>query len=519
MWHVTKNDVYFCGVPHLFLLFRILKLLVNKLRGDLYMTNTYLNYIDGEWVSAQSGEVYSSISPSNSSIVLGYFQNSDERDIEKAVEVAENAFKTWSKVAAPERGEVLFKLINLLEEQKEELASIITKEVGKTYKNSLGEVLKTVEAMKQFSGEATRLTGETIPSYDPNIFGYTVKEPIGVVGVIAPYNFPLGIGIWKIAPAIIAGNTVIFKPASNTSLISVKIVELFEKAGVPKGVINMVTGPGGVIGPAIGNHPKIKAVSFTGSTEVGLALGRNVTNRGGKMQAEMGGKNASIILEDVDLDEVIKNVVISGFFDNGQRCTGTSRLIVPRSISKNVISKLVESAQSLNIGDGFDDKSDNGPIIDENQMNLYLEHIKQAIEDGAVLECGGKRLTDEGRDKGFFVAPTVFSNVNREMRIFREEIFAPVIAVIEVDSYEEALEVANDSEFGLSSTIYTKDLAKAMHFVKHIETGVTHVNIPSNYFENQYPFGGKKASSLGPREQGSTALDFWTEIKTVYIKA
>ncbi len=414
---------------------------------------------------------------------------------------------------------MLFKLINLLEEQKEELATIITKEVGKTYKNSLGEVQKTIEAMKQFSGEATRLTGETIPSNDPHIFGYTVREPLGVVGVIAPYNFPLGIGIWKIAPAIVAGNTVVFKPASNTSLISIKIIELFEKAGVPKGVINMVTGPGGVIGGAIGHHPKIKAVSFTGSTEVGLALGRAVTNRGGKMQAEMGGKNASIILEDVDLDETIKNVVISGFYDNGQRCTGTSRLIVPRSISKEVITRLVNAANSLTIGDGFDERSDNGPIIDENQLNLYLEHVNHATQDGAVLECGGKRLTENGLDKGYFIVPTVFSNVNREMRIFKEEIFAPVIAVIEVDSYEEALEVANDSEFGLSSTIYTKDLTKAMHFVKHIETGVTHVNIPSNYFENQYPFGGKKASSLGPREQGSTALEFWTEYKTVYIRA
>lgn len=483
------------------------------------MSETYFNYIDGEWVQAISGELFTSINPADADSILGYFQKSDERDVEIAIEAAEKTFKTWSKMAVPERGEVLFKLINLLEEQKEELATIITKEVGKTYKNSLGEVQKTIEAMKQFSGEATRLTGETIPSNDPAIFGYTVREPLGVVGVIAPYNFPLGIGIWKIAPAIVAGNTVVFKPASNTSLISIKIIELFEKAGVPKGVINMVTGPGGVIGQAIGNQPKIKAVSFTGSTEVGLALGRAVTNRGGKIQAEMGGKNASIILEDADLDETINNIVISGFFDNGQRCTGTSRLIVPRAISKEVITRLVEAAESLTVGDGFDENVDNGPIIDENQLQLYLDHIHDSIQDGAVLECGGKRLMDHGREKGYFLAPTVFSNVKQEMRIFREEIFAPVIAVIEVDSYEEALEVANDSEFGLSSTIYTKDLEKAMHFVKHIETGVTHVNIPSNYFENQYPFGGKKASSLGPREQGSTALEFWTEYKTVYIKA
>lgn len=483
------------------------------------MVQTYFNYINGEWVLAQSSEVYASINPANTEEVLGYFQKSDERDVELVIQVAEQAFKTWSQVAVPERGDVLFNLIYLLEEQKEELATIITKEVGKTYKNSLAEVNITIDAMKQFSGEATRLKGETVPSKNAEIFGYTVREPLGVVGVIAPYNFPLGIGIWKIAPAIVAGNTVIFKPASNTSLISVKIIELFEQAGVPKGVINMVTGPGGVIGRAIGNHPKIKAVSFTGSTDVGLALGRAVTSRGGKMQAEMGGKNASIILEDVDLDETIQNVVISGFFDNGQRCTGTSRLIVPRSISKEVINRLVEVANTLHITDGFDEKVDNGPVIDENQLNLYLKHVDLAIEEGATLECGGKRLTDNGREQGYFVGPTVLSGVTPEMTIFKEEIFAPVIAVIEVDSYEEALDVANDSDFGLSSTIYTKNLEKAMHFVKHIQTGVTHVNIPSNYFENQYPFGGKKASSLGPREQGSTALDFWTEYKTVYIKA
>lgn len=298
-----------------------------------------------------------------------------------------------------------------------------------------------------------------------------------------------------------------------------KIIELFEEAGVPAGVINMVTGSGGVIGKAIGNHPKIKAASFTGSTDVGLTLGKAVTQRGAKMQSEMGGKNASIILEDADIDETIENVVISGFLDNGQRCTGTSRLIVPKSISKKIIVKLVKRAESIVVADGFQENAENGAIIDENQLNTYLNAVEVSVSEGAKVECGGKRLTDQGKDKGYYVAPTVISNVTRDMKIFRDEIFAPVIAVIEVDSYEEALEVANDSDFGLSSTIYTNDLKLAMHFVRNIETGVTHVNIPSNYFENQYPFGGKKASSLGPREQGSTAMDFWTDYKTVYIKA
>lgn len=483
------------------------------------MINTYNNYINGEWVASKSGETFKSTNPADHSEVLGYFQYSDAEDVEEAVRVCKEAFHPWSRTAVPKRGKILFKLIRLLEEEKENLAEIITKEVGKTYKNAVGEVNKTIEAMEQFSGEATRLKGETVPSQDADIFAYTVKEPLGVVGVIAPYNFPLGIGIWKIAPAITAGNTVVFKPASNTSLISVKIIELFEKAGVPRGVINMVTGSGSIIGKVIGSHPEIKAVSFTGSTEVGMALGRAVTSRGGRMQAEMGGKNASIVLEDADIDTAVENIVISGFLDNGQRCTGTSRLILVRGIAEAVTEKLVKQAEALKISDGFDKDADNGAYIDENQTNLYLKYIEQSKADGAEVVFGGKRLMTNGRDKGCFVAPTVITGVTRDMPIYKDEIFAPVIAVTVVDSYEEALEAANDSAFGLSSTIYTRDLNRAMDFVRRIETGVTHVNIPSNYFENQYPFGGKKSSSLGPREQGSTALDFWTDYKTVYIKA
>lgn len=483
------------------------------------MTPVYNNYINGKWTPSVTGETYESINPANTSEVLGIFQSSNEKDVETAIVSAESAFASWAHTAVPERGDVLFRLIRLLEEQQEELASIIALEVGKSLREANGEVRKTIEAMKQFSGEATRMTGETVPSHDPDIFAYTIREPLGVVGVIAPYNFPLGIGIWKIAPAIIAGNTVIFKPASNTSLISVKIMELFEQAGVPAGVINMVTGPGGVIGNAIGNHPKIKAVSFTGSTSVGMALGRAVGGRGAKMQAEMGGKNPSIILEDADLDEVVENLVISSFLDNGQRCTGTSRIIALRPIAEELTEKLAARAKKLVIGDGFDDGVDNGPVIDEGQLNTYLHYVQTAKDEGAELKFGGRRITENGMDRGYFVEPTIFSCVTKDMTIFKEEIFGPVVGVTVVDTYEEALELANDSDFGLSSTVYTNNLKKAMHFVKHIQSGVTHVNIPSNYFENQYPFGGKKESSIGPREQGSSTLDFWTDYKTVYIKA
>ena len=478
----------------------------------------YQNYINGEWVSSITGELYESINPARTSEVVGKFPKSSVEDVRLAIAAAKEAFPGWSNTAAPVRGEVIFKLINLLEEQKEELATIITKEVGKSIGLARGEVTKTIQAMKQFSGEATRLSGETLPSYDEGIFAYTVREPLGVVGVIAPFNFPLGIGVWKIAPAIIAGNTVVFKPASTTSLISVKIIELFEQAGVPAGVVNMVMGSGSVIGKEFGENKELKAVSFTGSTDVGVALGKAVTQHGGKMQAEMGGKNPAIILEDADLDLAIDSVVTSGFYDNGQRCTGTSRLFVPKSIYREVVDRLVAKAESLIIQDGMNEETTNGPVIDENQLNTYLHYVQTAIDEGATLETGGKRLTEGDLKNGYFVAPTVFSNMRPDMTIAKEEIFGPVIGVFEVEDYEEALRLANDIEFGLSSTIYTKDLEKAFHFVRNIESGVTHVNLPSTYFENHFPFGGKKESSIGPREQGSTALDFWTDVKTVYMK-
>lgn len=483
------------------------------------MTVTYQNYINGEWVASHTGQVFASTNPAQTAEVLGYFQKSDGADARVAIEAAASAFDKWSKTPAPLRGEFLFSLIQLLEKHKEELAETITREVGKTLREARGEVNKTITSMKQLTGEATRLTGQTVPSFDERVIGYTVREPIGVFAIIAPWNFPLGIGLWKIVPAIIAGNTVVFKPASNTSLISVKLVELLIEAGVPAGVVNLVTGPGSVIGDELANNPLIKGISFTGSSDVGLSLGQAVGARGGKIQAEMGGKNPAIILADADIDLAIDCIVTSGFFDNGQRCTGTSRVLVVPEVAEQVKVKLIERAKSMKIGDGFDPESNNGPVVDEHQLNLYLHYVQKGIEEGGVLECGGKRLVDGDLAKGYFVAPTVFTGVTQEMTIAKEEIFAPVIAVIDVESFEQAMDIANQVEFGLSSTIFTNDLQKAFQFVKGIQSGVTHVNMPSTHFESQFPFGGKKISGLGPREQGESALDFYIETKTVYIRA
>jgi acyl-CoA reductase-like NAD-dependent aldehyde dehydrogenase len=482
------------------------------------MTKTYQNYINGEWQSCRTGELFPSINPAKTSEVLGYFQKSSGEDARKAVEAAVSSFSSWSKISAPKRGEFVFTLISLLEQRREELAETITREVGKTLREARGEVTKTILSMKQLAGEATRLTGQTVPSFDERVFAYTVREPIGVFAIIAPWNFPLGIGLWKIVPAILAGNTVVFKPSSNTSLISVKLMELLIESGVPAGVVNLVTGPGAVIGEALANHPDIKGISFTGSSEVGLALGKAVSARGGKMQAEMGGKNPAIVLEDADIDLAVDCIVLSGFFDNGQRCTGTSRVLVVPEVADEVKAKLIKRAMELKVGNGFDPESDNGPVVDQYQLNTYLHYVQKGIEEGAKLECGGSRLTDGELQEGYFVAPTVFTGVTPEMTIAQEEIFAPVISVIDVDSFEQAMEVANQVEFGLSSTIFTNDLQKAFEFVRGIHSGVTHVNMPSTHFESQFPFGGKKISGIGPREQGESALDFYVELKTVYMR-
>ncbi|WHY70958.1 aldehyde dehydrogenase family protein [Fictibacillus enclensis] len=492
--------------------------LLNEQKENFQYGSTFKNYINGEWVPSISGEISPSINPGNIQEVLGYFQKSNVEDVQAAIKSAKDSFLAWSKTSVIKRGDVLFNLIYLLEQEKEELATLITKEVGKTIKAARLEVEASIQALKHFSGEANRLAGETVPANDPNTFTCTIKEPLGVVAVVTPFNFPLGIGIYKIAPAILAGNTVIFKPASDTSLIGVKTVELFVKAGIPKGVLNLITGPGSVIGQEFSDNKEIKAVSFTGSSEIGIALGRAVTSRGAKMQAEMGGKNATIILEDADIEQALKGVVTSGFINNGQSCTGTSRLIVPRSIAKKVTELLVKEASAINVGDGFAEEVHNGAVANEQQLKTYLHYVKTAIDEGATLEYGGEKLTDLNREKGYFVSPTVFSGVNKNMTIAKEEIFGPVVAVMEVENYNEAIDLANDIEFGLSSAIYTNDLEKAFYFIRHIDTGVTHVNIPSNHYENQLPFGGKKDSSIGPREQGSSALDFWVETKAVYIK-
>mgnify|MGYP001289213821 CR=1 FL=1 len=373
--------------------------------------------------------------------------------------------------------------------------------------------------MRYLAGEAERLTGETIPSWDPAVNGYTKREPVGVVGIITPWNVPLAIAAWKIATALTCGCTVVFKPSSQTPLVSLMLVEAYRAVGLPDGVINFVTGPGSKVGNAIANHPDIRAISFTGSNNVGLAINQLVAKRGARFQAEMGGKNPFVVLEDADLELATDHVIVGGFGESGQRCTATSRVIVLKSIADEFIELLTEKVKKIVVGNPLDEKTQMGPVIDEDAMNSILNYIEIGKKENGQLITGGKRLTDGDYAYGYFIEPTLFRGITPDMTIAQEEIFGPVISIMEVDDYEQALEWANDVKYGLSSTIYTNDLEKAMHFVNNIEAGFTHVNMPSTYSEPQFPFGGIKATGIGGiREVGSTAIDFYTEYKTVYIK-
>ena len=478
----------------------------------------YKNFINGEWVEASTGETFKSINPANRTMVLAEFAKSKEEDYHKAADAAQEAFREWRKVPAPVRGEMILKAAQRLEEREDEFVKAIVLEVGKTIKEAQGEVKRALAGMRMQAAEGTRLTGETIPSQQEGVFAYTIKEPLGVVGIITPWNFPLGIAAWKISPALVAGNTVVFKPASNTPLISAMLVELLIEAGVPNGVINFVTGPGGAAGRAISSNEKVKAVSFTGSTEVGTKLGNEVQERGARMQAEMGGKNPFVVLKDADLDLAVEHIIFGGFGECGQRCTATSRVIVEREAASSLIEKLVAKTKEIKIGDPLDPETTMGAFIDKGQVDNYKHYIELGQSEGAQLLYGGQALTDKEYENGCFVEPAIFTEVTPSMRIAQEEIFSPVLSIMIVDSYEQALEWANDVRYGLSSAIYTKDLSKANDFTRNIESGVTHVNLPSTYSEAQYPFGGIKSTTIGPREQGSAGIDFYTYTRTVYTK-
>ncbi len=481
------------------------------------MVLTYRNFINGRWSESSSTSTVENLNPASIDDVLGIVRQATREEARSAVEAAAEAFAGWRATPAPVRGRIVATAARLMEGKKEELAEILTREEGKTLSESRGELQRSINVAEFCAGEARRMTGETIPSELPLNFAYTIKQPLGVVACVTPWNFPVAIPVWKIAPALVAGNSVVFKPASLTPATAVRIVEIFEEAGIPPGVLNLILGSGSEAGDEIISHPAVKAVSFTGSNEVGIRLYEQVSRRGAKVQCEMGGKNPVIVLEDADLDLAVESTAQGAFGSSGQRCTATSRAVVVNDIADEFVERVAQRAESMRIGDGMDPATEMGPSVDESQFKTVLRYIDIGREDGATLICGGSQATGDGLDKGFFVRPTVFDHVSPDMRIAREEIFGPVLSVLRVKDFDEAMQVANDCEYGLSSSIFSNDAARIFRFVDEIETGMTHINSPTTGGEAHIPFGGIKGTGIGDREQGSTALDFYTELKVVYV--
>ncbi|MFN2501675.1 MAG: aldehyde dehydrogenase [Pyrinomonadaceae bacterium] len=477
----------------------------------------YRSFINGKWVEGSSGKTIPNINPANVNDIIGTAQLCTRDEAGAAVEAAYHAFKGWKNTPAPARGRIISKMARLMEEHKEELAQTLTREEGKTINESRGELTRAINVVEFCAGESRRMNGETIPSELSANFAYTIKEPHGVVALITPWNFPVAIPVWKLAPALVAGNTVVFKPASNTPGTAVRLTELFIEAGLPEGVLNLVIGSGSEAGDEIVNHQAVRAISFTGSSEIGFKLYEQIARRGIPFQAEMGGKNPVVVMEDCDIDLAVEHTAQGAFGSTGQRCTATSRAVVMDSIANEFVEKIVARARSFKLGDGSDPANEIGPSVDESQFNTVLKYIDIGREDGATMLCGGKKAEGDGLENGYFVEPTVFDHVTSDMRIAREEIFGPVLSVLRVKDFNEAMVVANDSEYGLSSSIFSNDANDIYRFIDEIESGMTHVNSPTTGGEAHIPFGGIKATGIGAREQGSTSLDFYTELKVVYV--
>ena len=480
--------------------------------------NEFMSYLDGAFVSIEGAKSEININPANGEEVGRTYQLTREQ-CEQAIEGALKAFPAWRDTPAPARANILWNLQRVMERRKEELAKALTQEEGKKYGEALGEVQKAINIIEFTAGEGRRMVGKTIPSEMPATFAYTIRQPLGVVGIITPWNFPVAIPIWKIVPALVAGNTVVFKPASNTTKTACLLMEMFEEAGLPKGVVQLTIGRGSAVGDCIVNHPKVRALSFTGSNNIGQRLYIDGAKRGVKVTCEMGGKNPIVVLNDADIDLAVDATVQGAFGSTGQRCTATSRAIIQDGIADEFVEKLLARAKALRLGDGMSSDTDMGPIVDEEQMRSVSEGVEQAKKDPKCgqLVLGGERLTEGDLGKGFFFAPTVFDNVDPDSFLAQEELFGPVLAITRVNTFEEAMEAANNCQYGLSSSIYSKNSDLIFRFLEQIETGITHVNSPTMGGEAQLPFGGVKATGVGSREMSTDGVEFFTELKAVYI--
>ena len=480
------------------------------------MAQQYENFIGGKWLASKSGKTFENRNPANTDDLIGLFPASTAEDVGAAVAAAKNAFAAWRLVPAPKRGEILYRVGELLKKSKEELARIETREMGKVLKESRGDVQEGIDCAFLNAGEGRRLFGETTPAELPDKFAMSVRMPIGVCGLITPWNFPLAIPTWKLFPALICGNTVILKAAEDSPHTATRFVEILNEAGVPPGVVNLVHGRGEDVGAALVRHRDVQLVSFTGSAAVGREIASVCGQNLKRVSLELGGKNAQIIMEDADLDLAVEGALWGAFGTTGQRCTATSRLIVHRDMARKVVDALVTRAAKIKIGDGLDEGNEMGPLINQAALEKVQRYVEIGKSEGARLRAGGAIYYGAGA-KGFFFQPTIFDQVKPNMRIAQEEIFGPVLSIIEIASFEEAIEVLNGTAYGLSSSIYTNDVTRAFRAMRDIEAGITYINGPTIGAEVHLPFGGVKDTGNGHREAGTTVYDIFTEWKSIYV--
>ena len=479
-------------------------------------TKSFQNYIGGEWVDAASGETFESTNPATGE-TIGTFPRSGAEDVDRAVDAAKAAYEEWRLVPAPKRGEILFRFAQLLIEQKDELAQLMSREMGKVLPEAAGDVQEAIDMSFYMGGEGRRLFGQTTPSELQDKFNMSVRMPIGVVGAITPWNFPIAIPSWKIVPALVCGNTVVFKPASDTPLLGERFVELLLEAGLPAGVLNIVHGGGGEVGDRLVRHPDVRVITLTGSRETGVEVMRNAAEGLKHVHLELGGKNAIIVLDDADLDLAVDGIVWSAFGTSGQRCTAASRVIVQEGAYDALQSKLVAATEKLRLGVGWDEDTDVGPVINRAALEKIHSYTQVGQDEGARLLSGGEIASGNGLDKGFYYRPTIFGDVEAGMRIAQEEIFGPTTALIRVRDFDEAIRVSNGIRYGLSSSIYTRDVNKAFRAMRDLVAGITYVNAGTIGAEVHLPFGGTKDTGNGHREAGQAALDVFTEWKSIYV--
>ncbi len=477
----------------------------------------FKNLIAGEWVESRSGQTFENLNPANTKDVVGVFPRSQQEDVDAAVEAAKKAFQRWRLTPAPRRAEILYRCGQLLQERKEDYARDMTREMGKVLKETRGDVQEAIDTAFYMAGEGRRLDGHTVPSELPNKFAMAVRVPLGVVGMITPWNFPMAIPSWKIFPAIVSGNTCVIKPAEDTPLSTVNLVRALIDAGLPPGVVNIVHGHGPEAGAPMLEHPDVRAISFTGSSEVGRIVGQAAARHFKPCSLEMGGKNAIIVLNDANVDLAIDGTVWAAFGTTGQRCTAASRVVVEQGVYNQFADKLVARAKALKVGPGIDEQNDMGPQINQQQIETTGKYVGIGKSEGAKLLSGGSRISSAGLSDGFFWEPTIFGDCHSKMRIAQEEIFGPVVSLIPTDSLEQAVDISNGVAYGLSSAVYTRDVNKAFRAMRDIYAGITYINAPTIGAEVHLPFGGTKATGNGHREGGIGAIDFYTQWKAIYV--